>query len=70
LAGTGRAVPRRLDKPPPDAAALDAREQQLLDDFHALLSTAHFRVLTAKEWETAQAENFTVGVFERGWEKG
>ena len=60
LAGTGRAVPRRLDKPAPDAAALDAREQQFLDDFHALLSTAHFRVLTAKEWDTAQAENFTV----------
>jgi hypothetical protein len=31
-----------------------------LDDFHALLSTAHFAVLTAKEWDTAQAENFTV----------
>ena len=60
MAGTGRVVPRRLDKPPPDAATLDTREQQLLDDFHALLSTAHFRVLTAKEWETAQAENFTV----------
>ena len=58
-AGTGRALPRRLDKPPLDAAALDSREDAFLADFHALLQAAHFRVLSGSEWATAQAENFT-----------
>ena len=58
-AGSGRALPRRLDKPPLSPAALDAREDAFLSDFHALLGAAHFRPLGATEWATAQAENFT-----------
>lgn len=58
-AGSGRALPRRLDKPPLSSASLDAKEDAFLSDFHALLDAAHFRMLGAGEWTTAQAENFT-----------
>ena len=63
LAGTGKALPSRLDKSAPSEKALDEREQRFLSDFHSLLKTAHFKVLSAGEWETAQAENFTVSFF-------
>ena len=63
LAGTGKALPSRLDKSAPTEKALDEREQRFLSDFHSLLKTAHFKVLSAGEWETAQAENFTVSFF-------
>ena len=62
LAGTGKALPSRLDKAAPSEKALDEREQRFLSDFHSLLKTAHFKVLSAGEWETAQAENFTVRI--------
>ncbi len=44
----------------PTPEELDERELVFLEDMHALLQAAHFRMLRADEWATAQAESFTV----------
>ena len=33
-----------------------------LEDIHQLMQAAHFRLLSADDWKTAQAEQFTVRV--------
>lgn len=44
--------------PPPEQ--LDQTELRFLEDFCNLMVTAHYRLLTEQEWQTATDEEFTV----------
>lgn len=43
----------------PDDQTLDQTELKFLEDFCNLLTTAHYRLLTEEEWQTATDEEFT-----------
>lgn len=45
---------------PPEV--LDQTELKFLEDFCNLLRTAHYRMLTQEEWETATEEEYTVSI--------
>ena len=47
----------------PSDEALDATELRFLEDFCNLLTTAHYRLLTEEEWQTATDEEFTASYF-------
>lgn len=47
-----------LAEPSPDD--MDEQEMTFLEDIHQLMQAAHFRLLSAEDWKTAQAEQFTV----------
>ena len=44
----------------PNENELDQTELRFLEDFCNLLTTAHYRLLTEEEWQTATDEEFTV----------
>ena len=44
----------------PSAEELDEQEMTFLEDIYQLMQAAHFRLLSADDWKTAQAEQFTV----------
>ena len=44
----------------PSSEDLDEQEIIFLEDIHQLMQAAHFRLLSADDWKTAQAEQFTV----------
>ena len=44
----------------PSPEVLDKTELKFLEDFCNLLRTAHYRMLTQEEWETATEEEYTV----------
>lgn len=46
----------------PGVDELDQKELRFLEDFCNLLVTAHYRLLTEEEWETATDEEFTVSL--------
>ena len=44
----------------PSPEDLDEQEMTFLEDVYQLMQAAHFRLLSAEDWNTAQAEQFTV----------
>ncbi len=46
----------------PSPEDLDEQEITFLEDIHQLMQAAHFRLLSADDWKTAQAEQFTVSL--------
>lgn len=44
----------------PSPEDLDEQEMTFLEDMYQLMQAAHFRLLSAEDWNTAQAEQFTV----------
>ncbi len=44
----------------PTPEQLDQTELRFLEDFCNLMVTAHYRLLTEQEWQTATDEEFTV----------
>ena len=47
----------------PSPEQLDNLELRFLEDFCNLLVTAHYRLLTEQEWQTATDEEFTVYLY-------
>lgn len=58
-AAKGMPVPMRKGTELPSPKQLDQTELRFLEDFCNLLVTAHYRLLTEQEWETATDEEFT-----------
>lgn len=50
----------------PSDEALDATELRFLEDFCNLLTTAHYRLLSEEEWQTATDEEFTASYYSFG----
>ena len=48
----------------PSAEELDEQEMTFLEDMYQLMQAAHFRLLSADDWKTAQAEQFTVRLWQ------
>ena len=44
----------------PSEERLDREELRFMEDLVDLLEACHFRLLSAQDWQTAQAEEFTV----------
>lgn len=58
-AARGNHLPMRKGAGLPDDQTLDQTELKFLEDFCNLLTTAHYRLLTEEEWQTATDEEFT-----------
>ena len=52
----------------PTDAELDEGELCFMEDLVDILEASHFRLLSAEDWETAQAEEFTVGAALVSWQ--
>ncbi|KAK9862890.1 hypothetical protein WJX84_001679 [Apatococcus fuscideae] len=69
-AATGRAVPTKRGSTRPSPSAVNELEQKFVEDIWLLLSSAHYRLLSQDEWETALEEDFTFNMpVEVTWHK-